>query len=238
MGAMMTPTSSINKSTLHSLRYCCNFSVFKKFPILYVCVASMFWGLYSTLFGGLNSSKATSPVNCHPSITNNSKFNSTVSSILSVCICLRETICVNNWMSLIFLVFARSSAYFDYTLYMLLFLTKARNLRKWLSCTPISEFINLTDSHNLHVFAGTIVSFEVLSHSFFHLLRWAVNNELRLIWYSQTGYTGLITLCLTPLIAWPMMCRRCKTKVSYETRKILHYLSIIWVYQYVSMPQR
>jgi predicted ferric reductase len=188
----------------------------------------MFWGLYSTLFGGLNSSKATSPVNCHPSITNNFNVNTTVSSILSVCICLRETICVNNWMSLIFLVFARSSAYFDYTLYMLLFLTKARNLRKWLSCTPISEFINLTDSHNLHVFAGTIVSFEVLSHSFFHLLRWAVNNELRLIWYSQTGYTGLITLCLTPLIAWPMMCRRCKSKVSYETRKVLHYLSIIW----------
>ena len=50
-------------------------------------------------------------------------------AILPVCICPRETVCVKRLHDLIFLVFARASAYFDYPLYVMAFVSKAHNLQ-------------------------------------------------------------------------------------------------------------
>ena len=90
----------------------------------------------------------------------------------SICICPRETVCIKDVKSLLFLAFSRLSAYFDYPLYVILFLSKAHNLRGILQRTHLSELLPLDDMHNLHTFAGAVVGFEVIWHSWWHLLRW------------------------------------------------------------------
>ncbi len=47
---------------------------------------------------------------------------------LKTCICPRETICADDVLSMVFLTIARCSAWFDYPLYMVLFLSKCDNL--------------------------------------------------------------------------------------------------------------
>ena len=92
---------------------------------------------------------------------------------LDSCICPRETICADDLSSMIFLTIARVSVWFDYPLYMLLFLSKARNLNNCLQKTMLKCWVNFSDSHKVHVLFGTIVGIESISHAFFHLLRWA-----------------------------------------------------------------
>ena len=146
----------------------------------------------------------------------------------SICICPRETVCIKDVKSLLFLAFSRLSAYFDYPLYVILFLSKAHNLRGILQRTHLSEFLPLDDMHHLHTFAGTVVGFEVIWHSWWHLLRWGLNGDIKLLWQHQTGITGLISLIVTPLIAWPMLIPRLRKGIEFRTRKALHYLSIVW----------
>ena len=148
---------------------------------------------------------------------------------MPVCICPRETTCIKDIKSLVFLAFARLPAYFDYPLYVMLFLSKAHNLRGILHRTFLREFLPLDDLHSLHVFAGKVVAIEVFWHSFWHLLRWGLAGDLRLLWQHSTGISGLISLILTPLITWPMLFTRLKVAIDFTTRKALHYLSVVWV---------
>lgn len=120
------------------------------------------------------------------------------------------------------------SAYFDYPLYVLLFLSKAHNLRGILQRTYLSEFLPLDDLHHLHTFAGIIVGFEVIWHTVWHLLRWGLAGDIRFLWEHTTGITGLISVLVTPLIAWPMLFTRLRKGIEFRTRKALHYLSIVW----------
>tara|TARA_B110000046_G_scaffold178875_1_gene207283 strand:- start:45 stop:371 length:327 start_codon:yes stop_codon:yes gene_type:complete len=99
---------------------------------------------------------------------------------------------VKNIYSLVFLALARLTAYFDYPLYVLLFISKAHNLRSFLQSTHLSEILPLDDLHALHTFAGTIVGFEVIWHSAWHIVRWAIGGEIRFLWEHVTGITGLI----------------------------------------------
>ena len=48
------------------------------------------------------------------------------------------------------------------------------------------------------------------------------------MWQHGTGISGLISLLLTPLIAWPMLFPRLRKGIRFEVRKALHYLSIVW----------
>ena len=93
------------------------------------------------------------------------------------CICPRETICADDLLSMIFLTIARSTAWFDYPLYMLLFLSKANNLNNFLQKTALRCWINFSDYHRVHSLFGIIVGLESTSHTFFHLLRWARRNN-------------------------------------------------------------
>jgi hypothetical protein len=86
----------------------------------------------------------------------------------------------------------------------------------------------LDDMHEVHVFAGKVVGFEVISHSFWHLLRWGLAGEIQLLWTHVTGFTGLIALLVTPLIVWPMLFQKLRKKIPFEWRKAAHYLSIVW----------
>jgi len=142
--------------------------------------------------------------------------------------CPRVTICADNWWLQVLLAVSRLSAYFCYPLMMLLFISKANNLRTILYRTPISLFVPLYDLHQIHVFCGEVVNTSVLIHSFCHLLRWGLQRDMHLIWEHVTGITGTICLLLTPLIMWPMTWKYLKSKMKWEIRKSLHYLSILW----------
>lgn len=92
---------------------------------------------------------------------------------LKTCICPRETICADDLISMIFLTISRTSAWFDYPLYMLLFLSKANNLNNYLQKTVLRCWVNFSDYHKVHSLFGVVVAIESTSHSFFHILRWA-----------------------------------------------------------------
>ncbi|EJK47714.1 hypothetical protein THAOC_33548 [Thalassiosira oceanica] len=95
--------------------------------------------------------------------------------------------------------------------------------------TILKCWINFADSHEVHSMFGTIVGLEVTSHSFFHLLRWAKrNDDIQLLWTTRTGVTGLVALIATPLIVLPMSLPILKARLSFELRKSIHYLAILW----------
>jgi hypothetical protein len=148
---------------------------------------------------------------------------------LDACICPRETICADDLISMIFLTIARCTAWFDYPLYMLLFLSKANNLNNFLQKTALRCWINFSDYHRVHSLFGMIVGVESACHTFFHVLRWARrNNDIQLLWTSKTGVTGLVAMILCPFIVLPMTVPYLKKRMKFEWRKGLHYLSVVW----------
>mmetsp|Transcript_19662 Transcript_19662/g.27645 ORF Transcript_19662/g.27645 Transcript_19662/m.27645 type:complete len:732 (+) Transcript_19662:212-2407(+) len=144
------------------------------------------------------------------------------------CICPRRSVCADDLLSMILLTIARGSAFFDYPLYVLLFISKANNLRNSLDQTILREWINFADLHHLHVIFGKCVGVETMSHSFFHIWRWIHRNDIQQLWTTTTGVTGLLAALITPLIVWPMTVPSLKSSIRYEIRKGLHYLFIPW----------
>lgn len=143
-------------------------------------------------------------------------------------ICARPTVCAEDWWSLVLLAISRSSAYFCYPLMMMLFLSKANNLRTLLQRTPLSMFIPFYDLHHIHTLAGAIVGTDVMIHGTCHMIRWGLQNNIEFIWTTHTGRSGVLAMAITPLITWPMLYPRFKKALSWEWRKGLHYLSIAW----------
>jgi hypothetical protein len=88
--------------------------------VLCLCSLSLLWGLVTTFI--------PPPLGANSYSTNDCAGPDFEQGML-VCICPRDTICAKNTMSVVFLVLAKGSAYFDYPLYILLFLSKANNLR-------------------------------------------------------------------------------------------------------------
>ncbi len=145
------------------------------------------------------------------------------------CVCPRNTICATSTRDMVFLGLARGSAYFDYPFYMLMFLSKANNLRNYLQSTMLSIYISFHESHDLHRLGGTIIGYEVCWHTFWHALRWSLNGQLKnFLFGTQTGITGFICFLLTFAIVWPMKSEYIKEKLCFETRKMLHMLSWLW----------
>lgn len=147
---------------------------------------------------------------------------------LDHCICPRETICATNRYSIVFLTLARCSAFFDYPLYMMMFLSKCHNINNICRRTVLREWIGFGEMHKVHRLFGVVVGIETMSHSFFHLLRWGLNGDINLLWENKTGVTGLIAGIITPLVCWPMYVPVLKHKMKFELRKGLHYLAVVW----------
>ena len=139
-----------------------------------------------------------------------------------------QQVCAEDWWSLALLGISRSSAYFCYPLMMMLFLSKANNLRTFLQRTPLSMFVPFYDLHHIHTVAGAIVGTDVMIHGTAHIIRWALQGNASFLWTTHTGRSGFIALIITPLITWPMLYPSIKKQLSWEWRKGLHYLSIVW----------
>jgi hypothetical protein len=84
---------------------------------------------------------------------------------LSRCICPRKTVCATNICSMILLTLARCSAFFDYPLYMMMFLSKCHNLNNILRRTVLREFIGFADMvrNNILTFIPPKVLPEILT---------------------------------------------------------------------------
>jgi hypothetical protein len=144
----------------------------------------------------------------------------------SLCLCPRATVCATRWREVVFLALARCSAYLDYPLYVLLFLTKCHNLRGMLFRTYVAVWLPLDDVHHLHTLAGSVVGVEVIWHSFWHLLRWGTGGDISHLWSHQTGVTGLVMLLLTPLIVLPMKFGALRRAIRFEVGPRMHVINI------------
>lgn len=105
-----------------------------------------------------------------------------------------------------------------YPMLVIVFVTKMKATQCFLSRTPLSMYLGiLNQAHEHHAHAGAYLAFDVWVHTAFHLLRWTSQGNLRLLWTSAAGLSGLITVVATPLIAFPMMYYR--DGLCYEVRK-------------------
>ena len=191
------------------------------------CVFSFVWIVVTTF--------APAPhglLEYRPYLTSNSTDNSTDSNSTDGGgrwgLCPRETVCAEEWYTLALLAVSRSSAYLNYPLMMLLFLSKANHLRTLLQQTYLSIYIPFYDLHAIHTLAGHIVALDYALHSVCHMVRWALQGNARLLLTHPTGVSGLICFVLIPIITVPLSVAYVKKRMAWEWRKGLHYLSIVW----------
>ena len=144
------------------------------------------------------------------------------------CICPREVVCSTNLSQMVYLVIARGTIYAFYPLMVLIYITKARNLMAFMQKKVFSVYFDFGDTQHLHAIGGRILEWATWIHVLFHLIRWGVRSEMNLLTQHITGQTGLVAAIVTPLIVWPMAYDRIKKRMSFETRKLLHYLSWVW----------
>jgi hypothetical protein len=138
----------------------------------------------------------------------------------------REVVAIGGWQKF-FLAMSRMSAFSMYPMFVIVFITKMKALQTFFSKTPLSMYISMiNEGHDFHKHAGKYIAFDVWIHTFFHILRWASQGNLHLLWTTRTGLSGLVTVIATPLITFPMMYF--KRTISYEIRKGLHYLFYIF----------
>jgi len=89
---------------------------------------------------------------------------------LERCICPRETICATSKISIALLALARCSAFFDYPLYMMMFLSKAHNINNILRRTVLREWIGEFLLVCTFCVGATILVWGVHGHLFTHFL--------------------------------------------------------------------
>ncbi|KAL7529340.1 hypothetical protein ACHAXR_006228, partial [Thalassiosira sp. AJA248-18] len=121
------------------------------------------------------------------------------------------------------LAISRMSAFSMYPMLVAVFITKMKAIQTFLSNTPLSMYLGIVkEHHDFHVMAGSYIAFNVWIHTAFHLMRWLSQGNIRLLWTSAAGISGLIAVIATPLIALPMIY--CKKTLRYELRKGLHFV--------------
>ena len=120
---------------------------------------------------------------------------------------------------------SRMSAFSLYPVMVLAFFSKCKATLNYFEKTPISMFM-IKDEHKLHSYCGRFIAFDVWVHTLFHLLRWAHQGNISLLWTSAAGLSGLIAVVATPFITFLMMYF--KAVLPYEIRKGLHYLFYVF----------
>ena len=134
------------------------------YKIRIICLVCLIWGCKPFVPYPIGSMRTSSDIAATP-------WSDGCEDGLAYCLCPRETICCPNLVSMIFLAVSRLSAYFPYPLFMLLFLSKARNIMTALQSSVFSVWINFPELHHIHTLAGSIAAISGLVHTFFHLLR-------------------------------------------------------------------
>ena len=111
---------------------------------------------------------------------------------------------------------SQMSAFSMYPMIVIVFITKMKALQAFLVKTPLLMFFfMLEEAHNYHGYAGTYIACDIWVHILFHILCWDYQVNIKLLWNSAAGLTGLITMVATPLITFPMMY--CKSEIIHAT---------------------
>ena len=209
-GGEPPPKPSACATCIHKFRRCCSlrfaFASKRANGVLFLCLASWAYIMVTTF--------SPAPVGL----------------LVNGTVCPRPTVCAEEWYTLLLLAISRGSAYATYPIMVLLFLSKANNLRSYLQRSCFSIFVPFHDLHHLHTLGGVIVGWAVCIHGVAHFARWASQGNLPFLWTHTTGRSGAISLLLTPLIVVPMRWARVRKKMRWELRKGLHYLSVIWAF--------
>ena len=160
-----------------------------------------------------------------------------------------RAIVANNWFQMLCIGVTRVTAFFMYpgtflwevvcffssscsrsgflffAALIMVFITKFRATMEFISKTPFSMFTN-DDLHDFHVYCGWIVMIDGVTHGIFHLLRWGNQGNLILLFTHYSGITGCFIIITLLLICVPMIFF--VGKISYEFRKALHYLFVVF----------
>lgn len=166
------------------------------------------------------------PVGIRDPVTNDiidtSSEENTTNGVIYVNGSYRAVVAIGAWQKFC-LAMSRMSAFSLYPMLVVVFFTKMKGIQTFLSKTPLSMYLGvINQGHDFHAHAGKYIALDVWIHTIFHLLRWLSQGNIKLLWTSAAGISGLITVVATPLITFPMMYY--KHKLSYEIRKGLHYL--------------
>jgi predicted ferric reductase len=136
-----------------------------------------------------------------------------------------RAIVANSLFQQILLGISRFSAFSMYPATILVFYSKLRATQAVISKTPFSVFC-ISDTHQLHRYCGMIIFLDSILHTVCHLLRWALQKNLYLVFFHQSGVTGLIVIVSTIFIAVPMTFL--KRHLTFEIRKYSHYM--FWIF--------
>ncbi|KAL7529886.1 hypothetical protein ACHAXR_003208, partial [Thalassiosira sp. AJA248-18] len=173
---------------------------------------------------------ATPPVGIKDPTSNNiidlASDENTNNGVIYVNGSYRPVVAIGFWQKFC-LAMSRMSAFSMYPMLVVVFFTKMKALQSFFVKTPLSMYFGVIgEGHDYHAHAGKYIAFDVWLHTVFHLLRWGSQGNIKLLWTSSAGLSGLITIIATPLITIPMICY--KEKISYEIRKGLHYLFYVF----------
>lgn len=109
----------------------------------------------------------------------------------------RPVVAIGGWQKFC-LAMSRMSAFSMFPMMVVVFTSKMKALNTFFSKTPISMYIHLiNESHEFHEYAGRYIAIDVWIHTVFHLLRWAWQGNIYLLWMSDAGRSGLATIICT-----------------------------------------
>lgn len=121
----------------------------------------------------------------------------------------------------------RISAFLMYPSLVLVFTTKFRATMEMIMQSPLIMF-TYEDLHELHIWCGWVVVIDGALHTLFHIIRWADQGNLELIFQHRSGISGFVSITCIILIGAPMMFECLRSRIRFEVRKYLHYFFVVF----------
>lgn len=138
-----------------------------------------------------------------------------------------RAIVADSPLQMVCLGITRASAFFMYPALVMVFITKFRATLEVIMKSGFS-IMAYQDAHELHVYCGYVILFDGVLHTIFHIVRWADQGNLYLLFDHFSGISGFILFITLLLICIPMGFDAVRMKMSYEVRKILHYFFVVF----------
>lgn len=142
--------------------------------------------------------------------------------------CKSDIMCSSGYIDLSLQIISKFSASLIYPSMLIVFFTKFRYITTIFTNTFLNEIIDFSKLHKDHIYYGLIIWYSSIIHSIAHIVRLIHRSQYKLIIKNITGLSGVISLFLLFLIV-PVMYNKYFNKFSYELKKFLHYLSLIYL---------
>ena len=107
------------------------------------------------------------------------------------------------------------------------FLSKFRATTNYFSHTYLGFLILSKNLHDIHIYCGHYIAIFGTVHTLAHISRYASQNNLYLLFHSQSGVSGWIITGTMLLICMPMIFG--VKRIRFEIRKCMHYLFLVFM---------